>query len=132
MAFKENRILTLPSVYISNYLKHVHKNKQKYNVNSEFHLHNRRNMNRNSIIYYRRHTTQHCINYWGSKVYLKLDKIVNRMRLNKFFHHTKKYLNENSFYNVNEVLSWRYKISIVPIYVLVCRFMYLKLGYVLI
>lgn len=103
-AFKEQSILTIPSLYILNCLKYVHCNKHKYLLNSEFHKYNTRNKNDLQIPLHRINKTQQGLDYWGAKLYNKIPSDLKTKCDSAFTNGVKKLLLARAYYSLEEYL----------------------------
>lgn len=103
-AFKKEKILTLPSVYILNCVKYVHCNPSEFPKNCDTHSINTRAKEAFKIPYHRLVKTQQGVDYWGVKLYNSLPTEIKKLPPKKFLSTLKQELIKHSFYSVQEFL----------------------------
>lgn len=103
--FKEEKILTLTSLYILECLKYVHGNLNAFPKNGRCHHFNTRNKNDLRIPRHLRASTQQFVDYWGTKFYNKLPEDVRILTKSEFARSVKDTLTNGAFYTFDEFLN---------------------------
>lgn len=103
-AFKELKILTIPSQYILTTLMYVHENKHKYQENGDPHNYATRRRHDLQVPLHRTKTTQGYTDYWGVHLYNKIPLHIRNLCVKRFKKTVKKMLIQHVFYSVQEFL----------------------------
>jgi len=102
--FKILQILTAPSVYIFETLKHIRKNYEAYQKKIEIHQHNTRRKNYLEPMQNKLKISQKGINYMGPKLFNHLPQEIQVLSINRFNQYLKALLLDKSYYSVQEFL----------------------------
>ena len=104
MLFRKSNIMTLPSVYIYELLKHVKQNECKFKVNSDFHDYNTRQKSEKHVATRKLKVSQRDTLYIGAIMFNKLPENVRNLPQKTFKSTVKKALTHCEFYNVEDYL----------------------------
>lgn len=108
-AFKNKRILTIPSVFINESLKWIHQHNNDFKRNGNNHEYNTRARDVLRVEHHRLTTTQCSAEHLGIKFFNHLPVTVQRMNAKMFGKVVKRWLVENAFYTPEEFLSVPFK-----------------------
>lgn len=97
--FRREDILTIPSVYILNYVDHIHRHAQSYQRNSYVHGYSTKNRDALKIPFHRLEKTQRNTDFLGVKLYNKLPNELKQKSPRTFKTHVKSLLLRHSFYS---------------------------------
>lgn len=100
--FKQQRILTVPALFILACLKYIHANKQQFSTNNEHHDYNTRNKNQFSIPHRRLKMTQQGVGYWGPTLYNVLPDTIKNLSNSLFCKKIKSSLINNTVYTIED------------------------------
>ena len=102
--FKEQRILTLPCVYILAALKYMYDNKEKYTRNDTYHTYETRHARNLAIPYCRIKKTQQSVNYLAVKIFNVVPNNIKTLPKEKFVKKVRSHLIERAYYSIKEYL----------------------------
>lgn len=105
--FKNNKILTIHSIYILNTIKFVKKNLSNFEINSDTHSYNTRQGHLLKTSSYNTTLYKKSPNHAGIKMYNKLPPEIKTINsINKFTSCLKNFLAVNCFYSVEEYMNY--------------------------
>lgn len=100
--FRSEGILTVPSLYILTAVSYVHQNKEKFHRNGYVHQYTTRNRDHLRVPYHRVCRSQGSIDYWGPKLYNKLQDELKSLPGERFKQKVKRILVEMECYSIEE------------------------------
>lgn len=103
--FKRERILTVTSVYIMNYLSHVHSHIQSFQKQSDVHSYQTRNKDALQIPFHRLERTKRNTDFWGIKLYNRLPTNIKGKSPREFRTQVKELLLRCAFYSLDEYMN---------------------------
>jgi hypothetical protein len=103
--FKENRILTLPSLFIFECLKYAHKNLENTPQNLKFHQHDTRNKTLLRPVEHRLAKLSKSFVCMSVRLYNRLPSDLKLCNFMRFQREVKRYLVENAFYSIDDMLA---------------------------
>lgn len=103
--FKQNRIMTVPSIYIYQVLVYTHQNRRDFPLLGQHHDYNTRNARSLNIPPHRTAFYEKSPKYICIRLYNHLSNDYKNLSLNRFKRAIKKFLIDNEFYSVDEFMS---------------------------
>jgi hypothetical protein len=103
--FKEQGILTQPSVFIFECIIYAHKNIENTPLNSDHHSHDTRNKNLVRPIGHRLAKMSKSFVCMSVRLFNRLPENIKSLAAVAFRREVKKYLVDNTFYSIDEMLS---------------------------
>lgn len=104
--FRMHNIMSLPNMYIYQLILNIYTNRNKFQLNSDYHSHETRFASDLHLPYSRLTVSQNAPSYLGIKCFNKISKIVPNLDQDNYKNKLRSFLLNNVFYSVKEFLDF--------------------------